>query len=102
MASSSLAGMHIRFRILTFHSRLEEQLQERLCLKKSMTSLSAVIGALDSSLVPHPESDLTTYLYSDYTLIANVDESNHRISFNPLEKYVTSLLATIRAWGSPL
>jgi hypothetical protein len=39
-------------------------------LKKSMTSLSVVIGALDSPLGPHPESDLVIHLYSVSTLIA--------------------------------
>jgi hypothetical protein len=39
-------------------------------LKKSVTSLSAVIGALSSPLEPHPESDLVTDLYSGSTLIA--------------------------------
>jgi hypothetical protein len=39
-------------------------------LKKSVTSLSAVIGALSSPLEPHPESDLVTDLYSVFTLIA--------------------------------
>jgi hypothetical protein len=64
MTSSSLAGMHIQFRTLTFHSMLEEQLQERLRLKKSVTSFLAAIEALCSSLGPHPESDLPTDLYS--------------------------------------
>jgi hypothetical protein len=44
MTSSSLAGMHIQFRTLTFHSRPEEQLQYRLYIKKSVTSLPAAIG----------------------------------------------------------
>jgi hypothetical protein len=34
MTYSSLPGMHIQFRTLTFYSRSEEQLQERLCLKQ--------------------------------------------------------------------
>jgi hypothetical protein len=46
MTSSSLVGMHIQFRTLTFYSSMEEQLQECLLLKKSTTSLSAAIGAL--------------------------------------------------------
>jgi hypothetical protein len=33
-------------------------------LKKSTSSLPAVIGALGSPLGPHPESDLATDLYS--------------------------------------
>jgi hypothetical protein len=39
-------------------------------LKKSATSLSAVIRALGSPLGPHPESDLVTDLYSGSTPIA--------------------------------
>jgi hypothetical protein len=62
MTYSSLTCMHIQFRTLTFHSRPEEQLQERLCLKKSVTLLSAAIGELGSPLGPHPESDLVTDL----------------------------------------
>jgi hypothetical protein len=54
--------MSIQFKTLTFYSRPEEQLQERLRLKKSTTSLSAVIEALSSPLGPHPESDLVTDL----------------------------------------
>jgi hypothetical protein len=68
MTSSSVAGMHIQFRTLTFHSRPKEQLQERFCLKKSTTSLPATIGALGSLLGPHPESDLPTDLYSTSSL----------------------------------
>jgi hypothetical protein len=44
-------------------------------LKKSVTSLSVAIGALDSPLGIHPESDLETDLYSGSTLIANMDRS---------------------------
>jgi hypothetical protein len=36
-------------------------------LNKSVISLSAAIGALDSPLGPHPESDLETYIYSAST-----------------------------------
>jgi hypothetical protein len=39
-------------------------------LKKSVTSLSTVIGALGSPLGPYPESDLVIDLYSVSTLIA--------------------------------
>jgi hypothetical protein len=95
MTSSSSAGMSIQFRILKFYSRPEEQLQERLRLKKSVISLSAAIGALGSPLGPCLEGDLATDLYSDSTLIANMDESNHRISFNLLNKSVISLLVMI-------
>jgi hypothetical protein len=62
MTSLSLAGMHIQFRTLIFHSRLKEQLQQRLHLKKFVISLSAAIEALGFSLGPHPESDLATHL----------------------------------------
>jgi hypothetical protein len=55
-------------------------------LKKSATSLSAVIGALGSPLEPHPKSDLVTDLYSDSTLIVNMDMSGCQISFNSLNK----------------
>jgi hypothetical protein len=102
MTSSFLAGMHIQFKILTFHNMLEEQLQGRLRLKKSTTLLPAAMGALGSPLGPHPESDLGTDLYSVSTLIANMDESDRQISFNLLTKSAISLLAMIRASGSPL
>jgi hypothetical protein len=39
-------------------------------LNKSVISLSAVMGALDSPLGPHPESDLETDLYFASILIA--------------------------------
>jgi hypothetical protein len=39
-------------------------------LKKSAILLSAMIGASDSPLAPHPESDLETDLYSGSTPIA--------------------------------
>jgi hypothetical protein len=95
-------SMHIQFRTLTFHSRSEEQLQERLHLKKSATSLPVVIRTLSSPLVSHSESDLATNLYSDSTSIAIMDQSNHQISFNSLKKFVTSLSAVIVALDSHL
>jgi hypothetical protein len=94
--------MHIQFRTLTFHSRSEEQLQERLHLKKSATSLPVVIRTLSSPLVSHSESDLAINLYSDSTSIAIMDQSNHQISFNSLKKFVTSLSAVIVALDSHL
>jgi hypothetical protein len=94
--------MSIQFKTLTFYSRPEEQLQERLRLKKSVTSLSAAIGALGSPLGPHPKSDLVTDLYSGSTPIANMDESGCQISFNSLNKFVISLSAVIGTLGSPL
>jgi hypothetical protein len=69
---------------------------------ESVTSLPAVIGTLDSPLGPHPESDLVTYLYSDSTLIAILDEFDRRISFNNLKKFRISLSAMIKALDSPL
>jgi hypothetical protein len=67
-----------------------------------VTSLPAVIGALSSPLGPHPESDLATDIYSGSTPIVIIDESDHRISFNNLQKLMTSLSAAIGALGSPL
>jgi hypothetical protein len=61
-----------------------------------------MIGALGSPLGPHSKSDLTIDLYSDSTLIAIMDESNHRISLNHLNKSMSSLLAVIEALDSPL
>jgi hypothetical protein len=95
MTFSSPAGMSIQFRTLIFHSRLKEQIQERLHLKKYVTSLSVAIGALGSPLGLHPESDLATNLYSIFTPIAIIDESDRRISFNSLKKFVILLLAAI-------
>jgi hypothetical protein len=57
-------------------------------LKKSAISLSAAIGALGSSLGPHPESDLVTDLYSGSTPIANMGIFSCQISFNSLNKSV--------------
>jgi hypothetical protein len=71
-------------------------------LKKSMTLLSAAIGALSSPLGPHPESDLEIDLYSVSIPIANMDRSGYQISFNSLNKSVISLSAMIRALDSPL
>jgi hypothetical protein len=104
VTSSFLAGMHIQFSTLTFHSRSKEQLQEYLCLKKSTTSLSAAIEALGnaSPLGPHSESDLATYLYSNSTPIVIMDEFDRWISVNNLKKFVTSLLVAIGALGSTL
>jgi hypothetical protein len=102
MTFLSLSGMHIQFRTLTFHSRSEEQLQERLHLKKSTTSLPTMIRALGSPLGPHTESDLPIDLYSGSTPIPIMDMSDHRISFNLLTKSAISLSAVIGASGSPL
>jgi hypothetical protein len=61
-----------------------------------------VIGALDSPLGPHTESDLVTDLYSRSTPIANMGMSGCQISFNSLNKSVISLTAAIGALGSSL
>jgi hypothetical protein len=128
MISSSISGMCIQFRIRMFYSRSEEQQKDCLhlkkfatslpatiaimdesdrqinfnSLKKSVTSLSAAIGALGSPLGPHPESDLVTDLYSGSTPIANMDMSDCQISFNSINKFVISLSTEIGPLGSPL
>jgi hypothetical protein len=58
-ASTSIANMDKSGYQINFNS-----------LNKSVISLSAAIGALDSPLGPHPESDLETDLYSSSTPIA--------------------------------
>jgi hypothetical protein len=60
------------------------------------------IGTLGYPLGPHPESELTTNLYFGSTTIANLDESDRRISFNLLNKSTISLSAAIGAPDSPL
>jgi hypothetical protein len=102
MTYSSLTDMHTQFKTLMFHNRSEEQLQECLHLKKSMISLSAAIGALCSPLWLHLKSDLVTDLYSGSTSIANMDESDLRISFSLLDKSAISLSTMIGVSGSPL
>jgi hypothetical protein len=71
-------------------------------LKKSTTSLSATIRALDSPLGPHPESDLVTDLYFGSTPIANMGRSGCPISFNSLNKSIISLSVAIGALSSLL
>jgi hypothetical protein len=71
-------------------------------LKKSMTLLSAMIKALRSPLGPHPESDLAINLYHNPSPIANMDESDRRISINLLNKSTISLSVVIEALSSPL
>jgi hypothetical protein len=102
MISSPLASMHIHCSTLTYYSRSKEQLQERLRLKKSVISLSAMIRASDSPLGPHLESDLAIDIYSCSTLIASTDESDHRIIINLLNKSTISLSAAIGASSSHL
>jgi hypothetical protein len=67
-----------------------------------MISLSVVIGALCSLLVPHLECDLATDIYFDSTLIAIMDESDRWISFNHFGKSMISLSVAIGASDSPL
>jgi hypothetical protein len=55
--------MHIQFRTLTFNNRPEEQVQERLCLKKFVTSLTAAIEALD------PKSPLMSPRGVEYVIL---------------------------------
>jgi hypothetical protein len=71
-------------------------------LEKSTTSLSAAIGALDSSLGTHPENNLVIDLYSTSTPIANMNRSGCQISFNNVNKSVISLSTTIGVLGSTL
>jgi hypothetical protein len=101
-ATRHLRPWQVQFRTLIFHNRPKEQLQEHLRLRKFVTSLPAAIGALDSPLGPHAESDLPTDLYSGSTPITIMDESDRRISFNLLTKSAISLSAAIRALCSLL
>jgi hypothetical protein len=71
MISSSIAGLRIQFRILTFYSRSEEQQKECLHLRKFVTSLPAAIAIMD--------------------------DSDRQINFNSLKKSMTSLSAAIGA-----
>jgi hypothetical protein len=111
MISSSIAEIcdlapsgdnyHGRVRSIAIMDEFDRQINFN-SLKKSATSLSAVIGALDSPLGPHPESDIETDLYSASTPIANMDRSGCQISFNSLNKSIISLSVVIGALGSPL
>jgi hypothetical protein len=83
--------MSIQFKTLTFHGRPEEQLQERFRLKKSVTLLPVVIGALGCPLGPYPESDLDIDIYSGSIPITIIDESGHQMDFNRLNKSVIFL-----------
>jgi hypothetical protein len=111
MISSSIAEIcdlapsgdnyHGRVRSIAIMDEFDRQINFN-SLKKSATSLSAAIGALDSPLGPHPESDIETDLYSASTPIANMDRSGCQISFNSLNKSIISLSVVIGALGSPL
>jgi hypothetical protein len=69
---------------------------------ESVISLSVTIGALGSPLGLYPESNLPIDLYSGSTVIAIMDESNRRISFNLLSEFTISLSVAIGASDSPL
>jgi hypothetical protein len=102
MISSSIAGMCIQFRILTFYSRSEEQQKECLYLKKSATSLPAAIAIMDESDRQINFNSLKKSATSPPAEIAIMDESDRQINCNSLKKSVTSLSAAIGALDSPL
>jgi hypothetical protein len=56
------------------------------CLKKSATSLPAMIEAFGSPLEPHSKSDQAIDLYSGSTPIAIVVESDRQTSFNSFKE----------------
>jgi hypothetical protein len=66
-------------------------------LKKSATSLSAVIRVLGSPLGPHSESDLETDLYSNYTPIAIKTSLIVESASDNFKKATTSLQEVIKA-----
>jgi hypothetical protein len=70
-------------------------------LKKSVISLSAVIGASGSPLGPHLESDLATYLYSATTPIAIKMSPIVGLVSDDFKKSTTSLQKVIKEYGSP-
>jgi hypothetical protein len=102
MISSSIAGMCIQFRILTFYSRSEDQQKECLHLKKFVTSLPVVIAIMDKSDHQINFNSLKKSTTSFPAAIVIMDESDRQINFNNLKKFVTSLSAAIGALGSPL
>jgi hypothetical protein len=61
-----------------------------------------MIRASDSPLGPHLERDLAIDIYSGSTLIASMDESDHRIIINLLNKFTISLSAAIEPSSSHL
>jgi hypothetical protein len=71
-------------------------------LKKFAISLSAVIGALSSPLVPHPERDLATNLYSDSAPIAIKTSLIGGLISDDFKKDTTSLQEVTKAYDSPL
>jgi hypothetical protein len=100
MISSSIAGMCIQFRILTFYSRSEEQQKECLHLKKYVTSLPVAIAIMDES---DRQINFNSLKKSVTSLSAAImDESDCQINFNSLKKFVTSLTVAIGALSSAL
>jgi hypothetical protein len=72
-------------------------------LNKSIISLSAAIGALDSPLGPHPESDLETDLYSGSTPIAIKMSPIIESVLDDFKKSTTSLqIYTLAQPSSPI
>jgi hypothetical protein len=71
-------------------------------LKKSVTSLPAVIAIMDESDRQINFNSFKKSMTSFPAAIAIMDESNHQINFNSLKKSATSLSAMIGALGSPL
>jgi hypothetical protein len=94
--------MSIQFKTLTFYSRLKEQLQECLRLKKSVNSLPATIAIINESDRQINFNSLKKSTTSLLAAIAIMDESDRQINFNSLKKSTTSLSAVIGALGSPL
>jgi hypothetical protein len=73
-------------------------------INKYVISLSAVIGALSSPLVPHLESDLEIYHYFGSTPIAIKAESNRRISSRRLQEIynIAIYIYTLAQPSSPI
>jgi hypothetical protein len=70
---------------------------------KSVILLSAVIGALGSPLVPHPESDLETDLYSGSTLIVIKTSPIGESIIDDFKKSTTSIqIYTLAQPSSPI
>jgi hypothetical protein len=61
-----------------------------------------MIGALDSPLGPHSESDIETNMYSVSTPIAIKMSPIVKSVLYDFKKATTSLQEVIKAWGSPL
>jgi hypothetical protein len=71
-------------------------------LKKSVTSLPAVIAIMDESDRQINFNSLKKFATSLPVAIAIMDESDHQINFNRLKKFATSLSVAIGALGSRL